>query len=219
LVELLIVITLVALLATGMLMAMRISLTTLEKVENRLEENRRSMAIQQMIRRQIGGVIPVLGACGAPGGPAVVGAVFRGTPDSLRLVTSYSMMEGARGYPQAVEYQVVPEPGGRFRLIMHENPYGGPFSIASFCGAPAEGTQKPVVLAEKLAYCRILYHESTRQQLDGGNWLPVWDRPNLPSAVRIEMASAEPNPARLPVVTLHIPIHVTRDVLGTYVDY
>src|SRR5258708_6652830 len=73
LMELMIAITLVAALSTGMLMAMRISLNTLEKTQVRLEENRRAMGVQQLVLRQLGGVIPVLGECGTPRSPVFVG--------------------------------------------------------------------------------------------------------------------------------------------------
>src|ERR1700730_664640 len=91
LIELMISITLVAALATGMLMAMRASLLSMEKINSRLQFNRREMG--RVLTRQIGGVMPVLSDCGTGRIP-----IFLGTSDSLRLVTSYSMQEGARGY-------------------------------------------------------------------------------------------------------------------------
>jgi general secretion pathway protein J len=222
LIELLIAITLVAALSTGMLMAMRISLNTLEKTQGRLEDNRRAMGVQQMILRQIGGVIPVTSTCGGAGGPGGRIATFNGTPETLHLVTSYSMNEGTRGYPRLVQYQVLPEPGGTFRLIMNEYLYYGPAVTATMCSgnqfAPVRAGPNSVELASGLAYCRFFYKEFRPEELDKGNWVPVWQRPNLPHAVRIEMAPLVPNPARLPMVSLHIPIHVTRDVLGIYVD-
>src|SRR5262245_24697470 len=92
LMELMIAITLVAELSMGMLMAMRISLNTLEKTQGRLEENRRAMGVQQLVLRQLGGVIPALGECGSSRMP-----MFTGTPDLLRFVTTQSIDEGSRG--------------------------------------------------------------------------------------------------------------------------
>ena len=57
LIELMIAITLVAAISTGMLMAMRTSLITLEKVDARLQSNRRVMGAEQILARQIGGLM------------------------------------------------------------------------------------------------------------------------------------------------------------------
>jgi len=211
LVELMVVITLVAALTTGMMMAMRIGINTLEKTQTRLEENRRTMAVQQLITRQIGGVMPVLADCHG------LRPAFNGTSDTLHLVTTHSWAEGARGYPRVVEYRVLAAPGGGVRLVMSESVYYGPASTALLCPdnfAPPAGA---IELAENLAYCRFVYHEAL-PSMDAGAWVYAWDRPNLPSAVRVEMAPRESNASRLPMATLHIPIHVNRDVLAAYVD-
>jgi prepilin-type N-terminal cleavage/methylation domain-containing protein len=215
LVELLIAITLVAAISTGLLMAIRISLTTLDKVQSRLESNRRAMEVQQLIVRQIGSVIPTVSPCGPPGR-----AVFAGTASNMRLATSYSMLEGARGYPRLVDYAVQPDPKGGVRLVMMEQVFAPVFQESVCAGAlpPGQPPPVPVVLAEKLATCRFVYHEYIPDALDQGNWVLLWDRPNLPSAVRIEMAPLVPNPAELPMATLHIPIHINRIVVGQYVD-
>jgi prepilin-type N-terminal cleavage/methylation domain-containing protein len=213
LIELLIAITLVAAISTGLLMAIRISLTTLDKTQTRLESNRRVMEVQQLIVRQIGAVIPTMSPCGPSGR-----AAFFGTAANLRLATSYSMLEGTRGYPRLVNYAVQPDPKGGLRLVMLEQIYAPMYNESTCAGAIAPGQAAQVVLAEKLAYCRFLYHELIPEALDQGNWVPVWDRPNLPSAVRIEMAPLVPNPAELPMATVHVPIHVNRVVAAQYVD-
>ena len=107
LIELMISITLVAALATGMMMAMRTSLLSMEKINSRLQFNRRVMGMEHILTRQIGGVMPVVSDCGTTHVP-----IFSGTPASLRLVSSYSMAEGARGYPQFDDFQVVRGEGG-----------------------------------------------------------------------------------------------------------
>jgi prepilin-type N-terminal cleavage/methylation domain-containing protein len=221
LIELTIAITLVAAIAVGMLTAMRTSLASLERTQARLEENRRAMGVQQTILRQIGGLMPVIGDCGIA--PAIRMPVFGGTPDSLHLVTNYSFTEGFRGYPRIVHYQVLPEPEGTFRLVMNEYLWAGPVSSAPLCAAgrflPLQVNPNTTVLATGLAYCRFFYHERF-EALDAGNWLPLWDRPNLlPTAVRIEMAERRPSPARLPMVSLHIPIRISRDIGARYGEY
>ena len=55
-----IAITLVAAIITGLLMAMRTGLTAYEKVSRRLEDNRRAMGLDQALHRQFGGMMPVI---------------------------------------------------------------------------------------------------------------------------------------------------------------
>ena len=84
-----------------MLMAMRTALITLEKVNHRLQSNRRVVSVQQILSRQIEGVMPVTGDCrNASGGTIARVPVFNGTDQTLHLVSSYSMSEGSRGTPR-----------------------------------------------------------------------------------------------------------------------
>jgi general secretion pathway protein J len=122
LIELTIAVTLVAAISVTMLMAMRTSLVTLDRTDARLDSNRRVMAVEQILSRQLGGVMPVTGICN--GGARV--PVFNGTDQTLFLVSSFSLSEGSRGYPRILSMQVVPAPGGGLRLIVNEDLYSGP---------------------------------------------------------------------------------------------
>jgi len=222
LIELMIAITLVAMISTGMLMAMRTSLITLEKVDGRLQSNRRVMGMEQMLSRQIGGVMPVRGSCPNSGGGLAPISAFNGTAQTLHLVSSYSLAEGARGNPRILEFQVIPAEGGGLRLIVNEYLYTGPLSLAPFCingiFPPAQPRADSFVMADRLAYCRFVYRQRIPDAPRAGGWVPVWDQPNLPAAVRIEMEPLVPNPAQLPLVNVTVPIHITRDLNGQYVD-
>jgi prepilin-type N-terminal cleavage/methylation domain-containing protein len=216
LIELMISITLVAALATGMMMAMRTSLLSMEKINSRLQFNRRVMGMEHILTRQIGGVMPVVSDCGTAHVP-----IFFGTPTSLRLVSSYSMPEGARGYPQFDDFQVVRGEAG-LRLIVTEHNYTGPSSTAPFCGGapvlPAAGAPTAYILADRLAACTFSYREQIPDQPPSSNWLPVWDREDLPAAVKIEMTPLDSSPALLPVMNVTVPIRITRQVRNSYAD-
>jgi len=247
LLELMIAITLVAGLSTGMLMAMRTSLLTYEKTAKRLESNRRFVKTQQVLSDQISAVMPVQGAClGDTGQTIGIPSFLSGAEDTLRLVSSYSIAEGSRGYPQIVEYRVIPEQRGSLRLVATERPYTGPQSTIPYCGgAPPPpvssyelGTQSAVplggaqaaaqagpqsgesyVLAEHLAFCRFSYHEPYNQnRFIETPWLPLWDKPLLPAGVRIEMRSAVPDAGGLSVLGVTVPIQVDRDPRMVYAD-
>jgi hypothetical protein len=47
-------------------------------------------------------------------------------------------------------------------------------------------------------------------QFRGGSWIGEWAAPTMPSAVRIEMAPAVPDPNRLPIVAITAPLYVNR---------
>jgi prepilin-type N-terminal cleavage/methylation domain-containing protein len=215
LIELLFAITLVALISTGLLFAMRTSLLTYDKLNQRMADDRRAMRIEQMLERQIGGMIPIMGDCGGR-------VFFGGDPQTLRLISSYSLSEGSRGYPYLVEYQIDRDPNGGVRLMMNERLYGGPSTTAPLCAAgaflPVKIDNQSVEAVGKLAYCRISYHEFVPDNRLIENWVPVWNRPTLPSAVRIEMAALDPAAARLPALTLNVPLRITRDLGTPYVD-
>jgi prepilin-type N-terminal cleavage/methylation domain-containing protein len=245
LLELMIAITLVAGLSTGMLMAMRTSLLTYDKTAKRLESNRRFVKTQQVLSDQISAVMPVSGVCLGDAGQTVgIPSFLSGSEDMLRLVSSYSIAEGSRGYPQIVEYHVIPEPRGTVRLVATERPYSGPQSTTPYCGmepappvsafemggqsatelsgapsAAAVQSRGSYVLAEHLAYCRFSYHEPYNQnRFIETPWLPLWDKPLLPAGVRIDMRAAAPNAGGLSVLGVTVPIQVNRDPRMVYVD-
>jgi prepilin-type N-terminal cleavage/methylation domain-containing protein len=217
LIELMISITLVAALATGMLMAMRTSLLSLEKIDSRLQFNRRVMGMERILTRQIGGVMPVMSDCGAGRIP-----IFLGTADALRLVSSYSMAEGARGYPQFDEFRVVKGDEG-LRLVVTEHPYTSPSSTAPFCGGeqsllPSDVTPSSLILADRLATCTFSYREALTDAPPSAKWLASWDKADLPAAVKIEMTPLDSSPALLPVMNVTVPIRITRQVRSWYDD-
>ena len=208
LVELMIAITLVAAIIAGLLFAMRTSLLAYQKVNGRLEDDTRTMRIEQAVERQISGLVPLVRDCPA----------LRGDSQWLRLISSYSLAEGSRGYLRIVEYVVAPDPSGRgVRLMMNERLYNGP-CVKDQPQIAGDSTEA----AGKLAYCRIAYREFFPDNMMAGNWVPSWDRPTLPGAVRIEMApvegSADGSAMRLPMLTVNVPIRITRDLGAEYVD-
>ncbi|HTS76133.1 MAG TPA: prepilin-type N-terminal cleavage/methylation domain-containing protein [Bryobacteraceae bacterium] len=218
LIELLIAVTLVAAISTGMLFAMRSALITYSKTDDRLQSNRRVMSVERILGRELGGVMPVMGVCADNS----IMPAFNGNAQTLHFVTSYSMRDGARGYPQVVELQVLPADGGGVRLIANEFPYSGPYATAPLCAAsafrPGVATPQSFVLADRLAYCNISYQNFDPSLHMPTNWQPLWTAVNLPAAVHVDMAPLIPDPARLPLVSVTTPIHVNRDVNTTYYD-
>ncbi len=158
LMELLIAVSLVALLSLGMVMAIRVGLNAMQKVNAKFAANRRVLSIERILDSQIGGIMPVVANCGGVGGPKFL--FFNGKPASMNFVSDYSLQEGSRGYPRILSFAVVPATEG-VRLIVNEEIYPGPVGAGAFC-AGIDGTgpifsnhapnPRSFVLADNLAY-------------------------------------------------------------------
>ncbi len=209
LMELMIAITLVAAIATGMLMAMRGGLLSLNRTQTRLDDNRRALGVQRILSLQLAGAMPARTGCAGPMSPFA----FRGTSSALQMVSTYSIAEGSRGSPHIVEYQVAPDEGATVKLIVYERLYAGPASTAGFCSETValQGSPQPFIAATHLAYCRFSYFQMNPDtQFRGGGWVTAWGDPNMPSAVRIDMTPAVADPIRLPIVAITAPQFTNR---------
>ena len=232
LMELLIAMTLMSLLSTGIVMSLRVGLSAMNKADSKLMANRRVASIERILEEEITSVMPVTADCQARAeAPPSQIVFFQGESESMRLASTYSLQQGSRGMPMILEYQVIAgERGQGVRLVVNEHWYTGPRGAGLLCAGmgadPLTGAPAPqflpiqigagsFVLADKLAYCRFSYRELLPPpQLD--RWVVRWVKPILPSAVRIEMAPLVPDSSRLEPVTLTIPVRVTRLPLEPY---
>lgn len=230
LMELLIAMTLMSLLSTGIVLCMRVGLNAMNKADSKLMANRRVASIERILEEQIGSVMPVTADCQSAGPPAHI-MFFEGEAQSMRLASTYSLQESGRGMPMILEYQVIPgENGIGVRLVVNEHWYTGPRGAGQFCAGlgsdPLTGAPAPLfvpiqigggsfVLADKLAYCRFSYRD-LRPPPELERWVLHWIKPILPSAVRVEMAPLVPDSSRLEPVSLTIPVRVTRLPLEPY---
>jgi len=231
LLELLIAVLLMSLLSLGVLYAMRVGMTAMGKTNDRFTKNRRVLGVEKALAAQIGGLMPVTIEC--PGGEGGKAVLFQGDPQSMRFVSSYSLMEGARGYPKMLEFTVIPgENSVGVRLIVNEIPYSGPFSVRGACVGtqpdpltgrlaalflPIMPRPDSFVLADNLAGIRFIYRDELPPPLLE-RWTPKWLANKLPTAIRIEMLPLELEPANLHVTTTTIPIRITANPMFTYAD-
>ncbi len=231
LMELLIAVTLVSLLSAGMLMAIRVGFNAMGKTNDRFLSNRRALGAQRILEQEIVGFMPVGADCiaGGPGRPRI--PFFQGEPDAMRFVSTYSIQEAARGYPRILEFQVIAgERNEGVRLVVNEYLYSGPLSTGALCFglvpdpmlgvavprfAPIQAGPQSFVLADKLAFCRMLYQEALPPPALV-RWLPRWFKAGWPSAIRVEMAPLAPDPAKLQPMTITAPLRSRRDPLGDY---
>jgi prepilin-type N-terminal cleavage/methylation domain-containing protein len=219
LVEVLIAVSLVSLLAVGMLFAIRAGLTAMESSNRRMVANRRAGSAQNILQAQVAGFLPVLAKCGGTpmeGSGGTAAPFFQGLPGVTRFVTTYSLQGASRGMPQVVELFVIPGEEGRgVRLVVNETPFHGPVGAGFLCGPPAPdpvtGANLPqfppprpsprsFVLADKLAYCRFSYLQDIEPAPE--MWVPAWTRTDRwTKAIRIEMAPLEADAARVAPMT------------------
>jgi hypothetical protein len=211
LMEVVIAVTLLSMLSVGMLAAIRMGFDALHKTNTRLMANRRVAGAQRVLEQELGGFVPVKALCSpqseAPLAPFVF---FQGQPQSMRLVSTYSLDEAWRGQPRILELQVIPGDEGRgVRLIVNEIPYSGPMSAGQACLGiaadpvsgypmprfrPIQASEQSFVLADKLAWCRFSFLEpAVPPGID--QWRTNWVLPRWPIGLRIEMAPLEDNPA------------------------
>jgi len=234
LIEVMIAITLVALLMTGMLFAMRISLNSLGKTNDRLIANRRVTGAQRILEQQIAGFMPVH-ATSTPGAVGQVGfnvLFFQGESQSMRFVSTYSLRDASRGVPHILEFQVIPGVEGGVRLIVNEVPYTGPLSAGATVTGQVPGgafgamtTFSPIetgagsfVLADKLATCHFTFQE-LRQPPEFQRWYDTWTKAEWPSAIRIEMTPLRADPGMLKMMTVTAPVRLTKSPLQLYGDF
>ncbi|MBN9658258.1 MAG: prepilin-type N-terminal cleavage/methylation domain-containing protein [Acidobacteria bacterium] len=218
LIEVMIAVTLVSLLALGMLFAIRVGLTSMETTTRRSNLNRRALGAQRILSAEVAGFLPVIARCGssavAEGGSNT--PFFEGLPTVMRFASTYSLQGASRGAPQVAELFVVPGQNGEgVRLLLNELPFTGPVGAGFLCQppvadpstglsmvrfAPPAPTPRSFVVADRLSACRFSYLQSLESEPD--RWVPAWTRQDLwPAAVRIDILPLEPDASRVPPMT------------------
>ena len=236
LIEVIVAVTLLSVLSVAMLFAMRIGLMTFQKANGKLMENRRVAGAQRILEDQIEGLMPVVAPCaGMEGGAGPKFSFFQGQPQSLRLVSAFSLQQGWRGQAQILEMAVIPgEKGVGVRLIVNELPFTGPANAGRLCRgmvpdpemgtpipqfAPVEASPSSFVLADKLEFCRFSFLTPNRQPSLPPAWQPSWSRPGWPRGVRIEMAPLQLDSSTLQPITVTAPIRLHLSPEIPYVDF
>ncbi len=221
LIELMIAVSITAVITVGLLFALRTSIVAYEKTSDRLHSNRQQLSRNQILSRELGGVMPVMSPCGTSNVP-----YFFGASDSLRIVSSYSIAEGFRGYPQILDFETRRTSSGALQLVVTEYPYTGPASTASLCApssslGSSEGAAEPFVLADDLLSSTFSYRGNSNPlaaKLEA-NWATDWKNSNtLPLAIRVELKPRTAPGGGLPAVNVTVPLHVDRDIFRSYTD-
>ena len=233
LIEVLIAVVLFAILSTGILMALRVGVNAMDRSNARLMENRRAAYAARIIESQLNGFMPAAALFQlTPQSPVQSMPFFQGEPASMRFVSTYSLQDASRGYPQILEFQVIPGEQEGVRLVVNEHVYSGPVSTGAFCLGnridPATHARVPLfrpivtgagsfVIADRLAYCRFSF-ETPRVGVQPAVWVNYWTLVNWPLAIRIEMAPLAPDPSKLQPMTVTTQLHVAKNLDIQYAD-
>lgn len=230
LMEVLIAVSLVALLSTGMLYALRAGLGSVESINRHVQNARKASGAQRILEQQFAGLMPVVAPCrtGAAqdyGSPA---AFFDGEPNVIRFVSAYSLEEASRGRPQILELFTIPAADGQgVRLVVNEMPYSSPLTAGMMCALqpsdelggqlllafpPPRPSPHSFVLADRLLKVTFAYQEMV--QIEPYElWRPRWVSTDaFPTAVRIEMVPLAADAARLPPLPFFARIPENRSI-------
>jgi prepilin-type N-terminal cleavage/methylation domain-containing protein len=134
LMEVLIAVMLLSVLSLGMMLAMRLGMSAMQRTDQRLMDNRRVAGAQRVVEQELEGFMPVTAPClggGGENGPKV--PIFSGKPTSLTLVSTFSLQQAWRGRPQILQLFTIPSDSGGVRLVVNELPYMGPKFAGSIC--------------------------------------------------------------------------------------
>ena len=228
LIEILVAVSLMALLATAMVTALTVGAGSWNDARNRLSLDRRIATANEILYAEFEGIVPIAAQpdparqTGVPRAP-----FFQGEIESMRFVTNYSLTEGRRGGLRIVELQVSETGRGR-RVLLNELPYGGPGDLggmitgverdpltggARLVFAPIQPRATSLIIADELSICRFSYLRTPRNRAEPALWVPNWDDlTRLPGAIRVEMASGQGD-ARLLPVSITAPVRA-RFALG-----
>ena len=201
LIELLIAVTLFGAISASMGVVLNIAFTSMNKIDDKVDFNRRIIASQRTLDQILQGMIPVVTPCA--GQPVGISGIESGT----RFLSSHSLTEGSRGRPQIVELFTATSPNGGVRLLLNERPYLGKRSLSIACAQPFQVVDSSFILADRLARCRFAF-----RRLDPASgtevWFPGWVFPEWPSGIRIDMAPLKFQANQIQPTTIFAPIFI-----------
>jgi hypothetical protein len=228
LMEVLIAVTLVALLSVGMLYSLRAGLGSVETIDRRVAADRRASGAQRILEQEFAHLMPVTAPCrvGEDALPGAPSAFFDGEPQVMRFVSAYSLEGAARGQAKILEMFVIPGADrNSVRLVVNELPYFNPLSAGMLCFqrfddsprrlpflafAPPQPRPDSFVLADRLARVSFAYRELLNIE-PWERWTDRWMNPDaFPDAVRVDMMPLPGDSAAIPPLPLFVRIPVTR---------
>jgi general secretion pathway protein J len=188
LLEMLIAVTLVAMMALSLWAVFRISIRSWSRGTQFIDANQHNRSILDMIRKQMASTYGIF----TPADPQKnfsSDLVFSGAEDSLRFVSINSLHFQESPGLTLVFYEVARDSSGDFSLIEKESRYLGQLPDQEAFA----GQSKPTTIFNNLTSCVFEYFDPGGGEIPS-QWVREWDGPSLrrlPSAISITMSSRD----------------------------
>lgn len=209
LLEMMVAVTLVAMMAAGIWSVFRTSLRAWSRGTETIDASQRQRNVLDMVRKQLASAYP-LTPPPDEATPVSVNPIFRGTETGLSFVSLNSLRFLDSPGLTLVHYEVAQDERGGVALVEREERYLGRIPDSESETASAVTTP----LFDNLAQCYFEY----RSDEDGEEpWVREWDaaeRGQLPAAVAVNMASVEADGSTRNRHMI-VPIHATKTAMPT----
>lgn len=188
LMEIIIAVTLVALIAVALWGAFRISIRSWSTGTEHMDANQRHRSIMNLVRKQMASTHAVLVPDPERGGAGTL--VFNGTETGLSFISLNSLhFQNSPGLT-VVSYQVNQDSNGEFALVEREAPYLGRMPDETDPGAETGG----ILIFRNLSSCVFEYFDPGDSD-NPSAWVREWNAQEagkLPEAVSLTMVSRDP---------------------------
>jgi len=209
LLEMIVAVTLVAMMAVGIWSVFRTSLRAWSRGTEYIDASQRQRNILDMVRKQLASAYP-LSAPPDLASPVAVHPIFYGTETRLSFISLNSLRFHDSPGLTLVNYEVTQDPQGAYVLHEREERYldriPDPESEIDLAGITP--------LLDNLDQCYFEYRSNSD---DEEPWIREWnaaERGQLPEAVAINMAAVDTD-GNTRSYQIIVPIHATRAALQT----
>jgi general secretion pathway protein J len=189
LLEMLIAVTLVAMMAVSLWAVFSISIRSWSRGTEFIDANQRHRSILDMVQKQIASTFGVYKQADPQlGVPSAL--YFSGTENSLRFVSLSSLHFQESPGLTLVIYEIAQDANGDFSLVEKEARYLGQISDQE----AAVSQSRPTPVFDNLSSCVFQYFDAGDDEASS-EWVEEWDgeqRGRLPKAVSISMVSRGP---------------------------
>jgi len=191
LVEILVAVTLVAMMAVGLWAALRISINSWARGTENIDASQRNRSILDLVRKQMGSaygaVAPVNLLTGAASYP-----IFSGSETSVQFISLCSLRFYENPGLTMVSYDVVQDAQGNYELVQREAKYLGldPEQQDYFI----DSAEETLSIFDNLESFKFEYFDPGTQTTDP-QWVSAWDpreTQSLPAAISMTFVTKDP---------------------------
>jgi prepilin-type N-terminal cleavage/methylation domain-containing protein len=196
LLEMLVSVTLIAVMAVGLWAVFRISIRSWSRGIEFMDANQRHRSILNLVRKQLastyGLMAPVTPQVGTGPVQTIIlpgSLIFSGTAESLQFISLNSLQFQESPGLTLVSYEITQNPGGDYALVEKEARYLG--EVPEDAGSL--NNSKAIPIFENLSNCLFEYFDPG-DAVNPSQWVREWDGQKLnrlPAAVSMTMTSRD----------------------------